>query len=194
MALNENRRPPFTTLAHRLTLMTRSRNSDFGASLERGWPPPRGRTVILLELQAAGARAVGERLHAPVIEIAAAIEADLLDTALLRALGEQLAHGRADRGLALALGARAEILAARCRGQRDPAHVVDDLRVDVTRAPEHRQARPLGRADHPLADAVAPDAAPFGMIVRAAHDDVVPAGFPALRRMYSASYLIPLPL
>ena len=35
MALNENRRPPFTTLAQRFTLMTRSRNSDLGASRTR---------------------------------------------------------------------------------------------------------------------------------------------------------------
>src|SRR5580765_2225936 len=32
MALNEKRRPPFTTFAQRLTLITRSANSDFGPS------------------------------------------------------------------------------------------------------------------------------------------------------------------
>src|SRR5262245_20893997 len=105
IALNENRRPPFTTLAHRFTLITRSMNSDLGASDPR--------TSDLLEIQTAGASAVGERLDAPVVQVAAAVEAHLLDALLARPLGEQLADRRADRGLALALDAGREILAAR---------------------------------------------------------------------------------
>src|SRR5438093_1744358 len=107
MALNENRRPPFTTLAQRFTLITRSRNSDLGASYAR--------TANLLEIQAAGARAVGERLHAPVVQIAAAVETDLVDPLLPRPLRDQLAHRGADGRLPLALDARREVLAARRR-------------------------------------------------------------------------------
>ena len=99
MALNEKRRPPLTTLAQRFTWITRSSNSDFGCIRFAGEdvvpasvPPSLG----LLELQSAGASAVGERLDAPVVEVAAAIEGHLYDALLLRALSEKLA----DRGLA----------------------------------------------------------------------------------------------
>src|SRR5262245_61370618 len=167
IALNENRRPPFTTLAHRFTLITRSMNSDFGASDPR--------TSNLLESQTAGASAVGERLDATVVHVAATIETHLLDALLARPLGEQLADRRADRRLALALDARGEVLPARCRRQGDAAQVVDDLGVDVLRAAEHRKSRTLGRTDDAAPDAIPPDAAAFVLVVGPAHDAPVPA-------------------
>src|SRR5262245_11801301 len=187
MALNEKRRPPFTTLAQRLTLMTRSTNSDLGAS------EPRGGTGILLEIEPAGARSVGERLHAPVIEVAAAVERHLRDALRLRPLGEQLADRRADGGLALALDAPLQVVTARCRGERDAARVVDDLGVDVGRAAVDRQTRTLRGALDAAPDAISADAPPLELVVLSAHD-VLPAALPALRRMYSPSYFTPLPL
>src|SRR5262245_27580765 len=186
IALNENRRPPFTTLAQRFTLITRSMNSDLGASDPR--------TSDLLEVQTAGARAVGKRLDAPVVQVAAAVEAHLLDALLLRAFRHQLAHRGRDRGLALALDARRQVLAARSRGECHAAQIVDDLGVDVLGAAEHRQTRTLGRTDHAAANAITPDAPALVVIVGSTHDDAVPAALPALRRMYSPSYLTPLPL
>src|SRR6266850_415037 len=197
MALNEKRRPPFTTFAQRFTLITRSANSDLGASAPRPGPPcrmcePWPRTTSnLLEFQTAGARAVGERLDAPVIAIAAAIECDLENALLLRALGEQLAHRPADREPALLL--RAQRLPARRGHQGRAAQVVDDLGIDVLATPEHRQARALDAALDTLADAEAANRAPFVLVVLSAHV-ADPAVLPALRRMYSPSYLMPLPL
>src|SRR6266850_1276753 len=136
MALNEKRRPPLTTFAQRFTLITRSANSDLGASAPRPGPPcrmcePWPRTTSnLLEFQTAGARAVGERLDAPVIAIAAAIECDLHDPLLLRA----------------------ERLPARRGHERRAAQVVDDLGIDVLPAAEHRQARALDATLDPFAD------------------------------------------
>src|SRR5262249_53006969 len=118
----------------------------------------------------------------------------LLDALGLRALGDQLTDGGAHRRLALAGHAAREILAARRRGQRDAADVVDELRVDVLRAAKHRQARPLGRTGNTLANAITPDPAPFVVIVGSAHAAPVPAALPALRRMCSPSYFTPLPL
>ena len=46
-----------------------------------------------LEVQACLAGSIGERLDAPMIEIAAAVEHDLLDAGLERPLGDELAHG-----------------------------------------------------------------------------------------------------
>src|SRR5262249_39713674 len=84
-------------------------------------------------------------------------------------------------------------LAARSGHQRRTAEVVDDLRVDVPRAPEHGQARPSRVALHALPDPVAANAPPLVLVVTAAHVVAPAAVFPALRRMYSFSYLIPLP-
>src|SRR5512134_1460273 len=143
IALNENRRPPFTTLAQRFTWMTRSWNSLFGWSDSRGprrslWGPAMRR---LLEVETAGARAVGERFHAPVVEVAATIERHGADALLLRAFREQLADGGAHADLALALDERLHVVAARGLRQRDALRVVDELGVDVRGAPEHAQAR-----------------------------------------------------
>src|SRR4030095_11785227 len=77
-----------------------------------------GSHLSLLEFQAGGAGAAGERLDAPVIEIAAAVERDLGHALFLRALGEQLADRIADGGLALPVDARLHVVAATGLGQR----------------------------------------------------------------------------
>src|SRR5262245_33526865 len=196
IALNENRRPPFTTLAQRFTWITRSWNSLFGWSDSRGGRRSRWGAAmpLLLEVQAAGACAVGERLDAPVVEVAATIERHGGDALLLRALGEQLADGRARADLALALDQRLHVVAARGLRQRDALHVVDDLGVDVHAAAEHAEPWARRGALDAVPDPVAADLPPLGLVVMSARHYADPAAFPAFRRMYSPSYLTPLPL
>src|SRR6185503_6561930 len=197
IALNENRRPPFTTLAQRFTWITRSWNSLFGWSESRG--PRRslcgpGMFPRLLEVETAGARAVGERFDAPVVEVAAAVERHGADALLLRALREELADRGREPDLALALDQRLHVVAGRGLGQRHALHVVDDLGVDVRRAAEHAQARPSGRTGDAVPDAIAADLPPLVLVVVSARHYAAPAALPALRRMYSPSYFTPLPL
>src|SRR5689334_4281281 len=98
-AAKAKRRPPFTTLATRLMCTSLS-----GNSLSRSSRPPRSRSrrpsrrgscaifeTDPLEVEAAFTRGIGQRLDASVIEIAAAVEHDVLDSLFLRALGDQLA-------------------------------------------------------------------------------------------------------
>src|SRR5215211_5320464 len=90
-AVNENRRPPLTTLATRLISITRSCRSR-----------PCGLTVSAVvfigslqgsgsELQAPFAGALGQSPDLAVIAVSAAVEDARLDPRLLGALGEQLA-------------------------------------------------------------------------------------------------------
>src|SRR5262245_45351951 len=81
------------------------------------------------EVQSALASAVGQRLHAAVIDVTVAVEHDLLD-ALLDA---ERRDGFADRGRDRDLAALARLLAAERRGLRHrlAARVVDDLGVDL---------------------------------------------------------------
>src|SRR5680860_337166 len=88
-AVNEKRRPPFTTLATRLIAMTRSSNSGSRRSLRslrslRSFRLVLSRFVIaLLELQPGGAGSVGQRLDAPVVGKTTAVEDDLFDPGVL---------------------------------------------------------------------------------------------------------------
>src|SRR5438552_2034797 len=124
-AAKPKRLPPLTTFATRLMWTSLSTNSlsRSSRSLLRSRPPrsrspamvfsnlkggrcqPRSSNPsIRLEAQSALARRIGQRLDATVIEIAAAIEHDLLDALLHRALGQQLADrlGRVDVGTGVA--------------------------------------------------------------------------------------------
>src|SRR5258705_854261 len=92
-ALNENRRPPFTTLATRLIAMTFSLSSDSRSRRSRRGPRSRSFSAIALELQSAFARAVGNRLDAPVVVITRPIEHHSFDAQLLGLLGRQLSDG-----------------------------------------------------------------------------------------------------
>src|SRR3954469_16407052 len=146
-AAKPKRRPPFTTLATRLMCTSLSTNSLGSRWAPRSRPPPSrlgSRAIRIfslfgqfarphpLEIQAALARGVGERLDAPVVAVAAAIEHDVLDALLDRALGDELADrlGGIDIGSGLQAAAQV-LLQRRGRGNRRALSVVDDLRVDV---------------------------------------------------------------
>src|SRR5580765_7140971 len=84
-AVNENRRPPLTTLATRLMETTRSFSSSMFGSIFAS------ATRILLKDQAAGTSRVGERLHSSVVHVPAAIEHHALDPLRLRLARQELA-------------------------------------------------------------------------------------------------------
>src|SRR5262249_28984475 len=90
-----------------------------------------------------------------MITISAPIEDHLLDSRGQRALRHGLAHNlrRGHVAAALDLPARLFIKRAR-RGQRAPAEIVDDLRVDVPERAINAQARARRRARHRAADAL----------------------------------------
>src|SRR5436305_7531694 len=90
-AVNENLRPPLTTLATRLISTTRSwssRPADETVRSRVGMGPPR---VPGLKPEPALSRALRERLHPAVVLVAAAVENDLLDPGGAGALREELA-------------------------------------------------------------------------------------------------------
>src|SRR3712207_6121231 len=88
-AVNENRRPPLTTLATRLISITRScRSSPLGLTVSTAMSRMK---VAESEPQPALSGSVGERLHAPVVAVTAPVEHARLDARLLGAGGEQLA-------------------------------------------------------------------------------------------------------
>src|SRR5262245_55064652 len=137
-AVNENRRPPLTTLATRLMDTTRSFSSSTLGSIFASATL----SSLFLEHQAASARRVGERLHPSVVHVTAAIEHHALDALRLRLLGQELADQLGRRDVAALRLPRPEDLAAAVDRQQRPARVVvDQLRVDVVEAAEHRQTR-----------------------------------------------------
>src|SRR5262245_33485231 len=88
-AVNEKRRPPLTTLATRLISITRSCRSR---PLAETCSTLIGRLRVAgSKLEASFAGAVGERLHPPVIAVAAAVEDAGADAGVGGALGEHLA-------------------------------------------------------------------------------------------------------
>src|SRR5262249_32362696 len=82
----------------------------------------------------------------------------------------------------------------RCRRERPPVGVIDDLRVDMLQTSKHRQARPLRRARHPPAQPVVPAPAQLVLLVHRYLPFPPLAVLPALRRTCSPWYRIPLPL
>src|SRR5437867_8437160 len=93
------------------------------------------------------AGALGHRLHAPVILVAATVEHNLGDPLLLGLGGDEPAHPEALRGLALAVDLEA-LGGVRSPDQRDAPRVVHDLRIDVLRGAQPDEARPLRAARH----------------------------------------------
>src|SRR5688500_5321548 len=143
--------PPLTTFVTRLIWTTVSFRSNWPASIFSRLPI----FFMSLDLQPGFARRFGDRAHAPVIQIPAAIEHHARHALFLRALRDGLANRRR-AGLVAALGVlregALERRLGRCRRRdRRARHVVDDLRVGVRRAAEHRETRTLGRAAHLLA-------------------------------------------
>src|SRR5436305_1619857 len=202
-AAKPKRLPPLTTFATRLMWTSLSTNSLSRSSRPPLWPPPRSRSPAMvffqsirsnsLEAEPAFARGIRERLDAAVIEITAAVEHHFLDAALHRAFRQQLADrlGRIDVRAGLAAVAQ-RLLQRRCRGQRLALQVVDDLRVDMLRRAEHRQARPAAggaaqRQPHALL-------APGIRNLEFRHDRLRYFFLPSLRKMNSLAYFTPLPL
>src|SRR5207302_2654896 len=135
-AVNENRRPPLTTLATRLISTTRSCRSRPLAETERSRVAiSRSRVAAWigalpegpLQPQASLTGAVGDCLHAPVILVSAAIEHGLLDAGRLRALGKQCAR---PLGLLHWLQRTQLGLGPADRRERASRVVVDQLRKD----------------------------------------------------------------
>src|SRR5439155_10623799 len=96
----------------------------------------------VLKLQSRFARRLGQSLHAPVIQVTAPVEYDLLHALGLRPLGDQLADRLRPRHVAAGLESR-RLLDRRSRNQRVPLAVVDHLGVDVGYAPKDSEARTL---------------------------------------------------
>src|SRR5665811_75262 len=170
-AVNEKRRPPFTTLATRLIAMTRSSNSGSRRSLRslrslRSFRLVLSRFVIaLLELQPGGAGSVGQRLDAPVVGKTTAVEDDLFDPGVLGTRSDELP----DRGCRLdgqrLLGEVA--FAGGRRSHGDALVVVDDLCIDIAVAAEHRESGSSSGAVHLLANpemAASPSVCPLSLI------------------------------
>src|SRR5437763_4345497 len=91
-AVNENRRPPLTTLATRLISTTRSWSSRPAAETVRSRVAIGSTRVPGLEPEPALARTLRERLHPAVILVAAAVKNDLLDARFAGALSQELAR------------------------------------------------------------------------------------------------------
>src|SRR5262245_20385144 len=103
------------------------------------------------ELEAGFAGGIGERLDPPVVPEPGSIEDDALDAGGLGSLGDEPPDG--GRLLALGrLGALELLLDRRGGDERLAGRVVDDLRIDVVEAAEHRQARPCLRPRQVKAD------------------------------------------
>src|SRR5215470_6058961 len=93
-ALKLKRRPPFTTFATRLMWTTFSLSSTPRSSTMRRWlgpPPICAICVVSSELEAALAGALGDRLHAAVVQESVAVEDDARDALLLAAARDELA-------------------------------------------------------------------------------------------------------
>src|SRR3954451_20711755 len=148
-AVNEKRRPPLTTLATRLISTTRSWRSRPVADTDRSGAAMKSSS---LEAQPALAGSLGERAHAPVVLVAAAVEHRGLEPGGLRPVGQQLA--RAAR-LVERLEPPQVGLGPADGGQRAAGVVVDELGEDPAVGAEHGDARPLGGAAHLGADAAA---------------------------------------
>src|SRR5436305_7232020 len=180
-AVNEKRRPPLTTFATRFISTTRSCRSTWPGVTDRC----RAIERLRLEPESRLPGALGQRAHAPVVAVAAAVEHAGVGAGVLGALREQLAGAL---GL-LHPGKRLEVgLGPVDRGDRAACHVVDQLRLHAAVRAEHRQPRPLGRAAHLRADAAAP-AQPLCVLRLDAH-----ARLPTFRATYSPAYRMPFPL
>src|SRR5438552_1787830 len=164
-------------MRRRASMVAFSTLGSIFASATRFSPAP-------LKGEAAGARGIGQRLHPAVILVATAIEHDALDAGRLGAVGQQRADRLGGGHVAAGLVLLEERLAAAVRRQhRAPRVVVDELRVDVAEAPEHRQPRSRRRAAQVAPQAVVP------LVARAAPvpgNHFAPAFLPTLRRTYSS--------
>src|SRR5881628_1284188 len=187
-AVNENRRPPLTTLATRLMDTTRSVSSSTLGSIFAS------ATHVLLisesKHEPACARRVGKRLDPPVVLVAAAIEHHPLDPATLGVLREERADHlrRGDVAAGTVLGPK-RLAPSVDREERPTRVVVDELSVDVVEAPEHREARPRRGPAHVPPDPPMSEVARHAPLLRD-HFAAAPAFVPTLRRTTSSAYLM----
>src|SRR4051794_6928097 len=130
------------------------------------------------ELQAALARALGERADAAVVAVAAAVEDHGLGAGVLRALGDQLAGAL---GLLHARKLTQLGLGPVDGGERVAAHVVDHLGLHAAVRAEDGEPRAIARPRHLRADA--PAAAQACLVARL-HGH---ARLPTLRATYSSA-------
>src|SRR5262249_38909302 len=136
-----------------------------------------------LKRQTAGPRGVGERFHAPVVLVTAAVEDDLADAGSLGLAGQRLADRLRRRHVAaLRVGGPEFLAAAVGRDERATGVVVDDLGVDVIEAPEHRQPWPPGRAANPAPQTIVPLVAGTTLVLG---DHFAPAFLPTFLRTTS---------
>ena len=111
-------------------------------------PPPLF-IIFFSEAEPAGPGGVGQRLDAPVVDVAPAVKRHSLDVGRLAQLGDP---GTDELGGALVPARRPAQLLPDLRGQRRgrderrAGGVVDDLGVDVVVGAEDGEARPLGLA------------------------------------------------
>src|SRR5579884_1091120 len=146
-ALKEKRRPPFTTLATRLRETIFSWRSPPRSS-RRSMRMP---IAFLSEPQSGGAGRVGQRADPAVVQVAAAVEDDLLDALLAGTVGDGASH-ELRRGHAETTVLRAQVLLHRGGGRQCMASlVVDELDGDVPQAAVHGESRPLRGAGEMLA-------------------------------------------
>src|SRR6185437_3909930 len=141
---------------------------------------------------------VGDFLDATVEDEAVAIEHDGGDLERQQLLADRLA----DRARALLLrlagdDGRELLFGVRGGCEHAARDIVDRLRVDVLRRAEHGQPRTLRGAVDALANralALGALAVFVGAVLDVSRHGYLPAVFPALRRMVSLTYLMPLPL
>ena len=104
--------------------------------------------LLSLEVQPAGACAIGDFLNATGVHIAAAVKHNRSYALGLGALGYQLAY---QLGSALLIDLAELVLELGIqrgsRSKRVAGHIIDDLSIDVVQAAVYAQARTFGRAD-----------------------------------------------
>src|SRR4051812_2634950 len=127
-AAKPSTRPPFTTLVTRFTAIIFSRKPSLRSSCcMRGWIFA---IAVLLELQAAGARGLGERLHPTVIAIARTVERDLFDALFLGLGSDALPDHFRRLAIRAVLELRAQLLlGARGGGEHLVTRRGGDLRI-----------------------------------------------------------------
>src|ERR1700682_1016357 len=87
---------------------------------------------ISLEFQPRFPGCGSQGFHSSVVHVTAAIEHNLFDTGSAGALSNFFPNHFGGRHVASALDRRARVLVERtCRGERSPAAVIDNLRVDM---------------------------------------------------------------